>query len=499
MSLADAAPSLLVRTPGVEVPGVAFPLVDPRALSIGIVHLGIGAFHRAHQAVYTEDAMAAAGETRWGILGVTGRSDAVVRNLLPQDGLYGVLAKGPDARELRVVGSVRDVAWPGNRTAAVLKSLAAPTTHVVTLTITEKGYMRAPGGGINAGDPDVASDLALADRVLAGEEVAEQSSTLIGILVRGLVLRFVTSRAPVTVVSCDNLAHNGEATRAVVVSAISSLRAPVALLAWLHSSVAFPSTMVDRITPATTDADHHEAEALLGLSDEGLVVAEPFCQWVIEDSFLSDRPRWELAGAILTTDVQPYEDMKLRILNCTHSLLAYLGALMGYATIAEAIGDSRLRQTASRMITEDVLPTLRAPAEMNLAEYRDGTLDRFANPNLAHTTAQVAMDGSQKLPQRLFPTIADRLSAGAIPHHLALLTAAWITYVAGTESLVDPLSSQLRASVPSRHALYANPGAAVRTILAVQSVCPPSVQESAPFCEAVVNQLESVRVLAEPR
>ena len=255
--------------------------------------------------------------------------------------------------------------------------------------------------------------------------------------------------------------------------------------------------MVDRITPATTDADHEEAEALLGLRDEGLVVAEPFRQWVIEDSFASDRPRWELAGAIFTADVRPYEDMKLRILNCTHSLLAYLGALMGYATIAEAIGDSRLREAARRMITEDVLPTLTAPAGINLEEYRDATLDRFANPSLAHTTAQVAMDGSQKLPQRLFPTIADRLAVGAIPQHLALLTAAWITYVAETESLVDPLANQLRAAVPSRQALYANPGAAVRRILAVESVCPQSVQDSAPFCEAVVSQLESVRVLAE--
>ena len=476
--------------------GVEPPRVDPRAVSIGIVHLGIGAFHRAHQAVFTEDAAAATGETRWGILGVTGRSDAVVRQLVPQDGLFGVLTKGIESTELRLLGSVADVAWPGSRTADIVRALAAPTTHVVTLTMTEKGYMRASGGGINATDADVAWDLALADRVLAGEHVSQSSRTLIGLLVRGLVHRFVTSRAPVTVMSCDNLAHNGEVTRAVVVSALSTLSDPAALLAWLDDNVAFPSTMVDRITPATTAADHTVAESLLGLRDEGLVVAEPFRQWVIEDSFVSDRPRWELAGATLTSDVRPYENVKLRILNCTHSLLAYLGALMGYATIAEAVGDSRLRDAARRMITEDVLPTLTAPAGINLEEYRDSTLDRFANPSLAHTTAQVAMDGSQKLPQRLFPTIGDRLAMGAVPVHLALLTAAWITYVAETASLADPLANQLRAAVPSRQALYADPIGSVRSILAVESVCPQAVRGSAQFCDAVVSELETVRVLA---
>ena len=202
-SLANVAPS----------PSVALPSVDPRALSIGIVHLGVGAFHRAHQAVFTEDAATASGETHWGILGVTGRSDSVVRQLVPQDGLYGVLTKGVDATSIRVIGSLRDVAWPGDRTADIVRALAAPTTHVITLTMTEKGYLRAPSGAIDVTHPDVAHDLALVDRELAGEVVAEASKTLPGILVRGLARRFVTSRAPVTVVSCDNLAHNGAVTR----------------------------------------------------------------------------------------------------------------------------------------------------------------------------------------------------------------------------------------------------------------------------------------------
>ena len=476
-------------------PGVELPRVDPQTLSIGIVHLGVGAFHRAHQAIFTEDAAAALGQTNWGILGVTGRSDTVVRQLAPQDGLYGVLTKGADATSLRVVGSLRDIAWPGDRSADVVRALAAPTTHVITLTMTEKGYLRGPGGGVDVTNVDLAHDLAMVDSAMAGVPVTEPSRTLLGLLVRGLALRFVSSRAPVSVVSCDNLTHNGAVVRAVVASAIATLREPVALLSWLDSSVAFPSTMVDRITPATTEPDREEAMALLGLRDAGLVVAEPFRQWVIEDAFASERPRWELAGAILTSDVGPYEDVKLRILNATHSLLAYLGALMGYRTIAEAIADPALRAASMRMITEDVLPTLAAPAGIDLAEYRDATLTRFANPNLAHTTAQVAMDGSQKLPQRLIPTISDRLAAGAVPHHLALLTAAWITYIASTDDLADPMAERLRAAVPSANALYANPGVAVQNILAIETVFPPNVRDSQEFGDAVTAQLAVVRKL----
>lgn len=493
-------------------PGEAVTLspLDPRTITIGIVHFGIGAFHRAHQAVYTEDAAATAGETRWGILGVTGRTDAVARQLVPQDCLYGVLVKGADETRLRLISSVRDVAWPGEDSGKVVDALASAATQLATLTITEKGYLRAAGGGMDLTIDAVTHDLDLIARELADAQsndaashrLEEPSRTPIGLLVRGLARRFRAGGEPFSVVSCDNLAHNGAVTRELVHSLAAALPDGEGFRAWLAASVTFPSTMVDRIAPATTQVDRDEALALLGLADEALVVAEPFRQWVIEDDFAGDRPRWELAGAILADDVAPYEMVKLRILNATHSLLAWLGALRGHRTIAQAVADDVLRTIALRVIDDDVLPTLSAPNGIDLVEYRDSVLERFANPNLAHTTAQVGMDGSQKLPNRLLGTVADRLAAGAVPHGLALVLAAWISYIASTgdeggPSLDDPLADRLRSAVPSTAALRAQPVRAVADILSIAEVFPAAIRDAEQFAESVVTQLEAVRRLVD--
>lgn len=489
---------------------VTLPSVDPRALTIGMVHLGIGAFHRAHLAVCTEDAARAAGETRWGIFGVTGRSDAVVRQLAPQDCLYGVLFKGRDSVHLRLVASIRDVAWPGDRSEDVLDALASPEVHLATLTLTEKGYSRGADGRVDLDSVDVQHDLSLVARELAadaagagdtaGGGAGEACRTPMGLLVRGLTRRFRAGGAPFTVVSCDNLASNGQVTRDLVYELASALPAHDGLMRWLDSSVTFPSTMVDRIAPATTAADRAEALGMLGLTDSALVVAEPFQQWIIEDNFAGERPRWELAGAILTDDVAPYEAVKLRILNATHSFLAWLGGLLGYATIAEAIADPTVRALSLQLINEDVLPTLTAPARMNLEAYRDSVVDRFANPNLAHTTAQVGADGSQKLPNRVVGTVSDRLNAGATPRHLALLVAAWIAHIAragdpGSSDLEDPMAARLTGAVPSTTALNADRGAAVRAILGMTSIFPAEVGRSQAFIDAVIGQLDVVNEL----
>ena len=306
--------------------GVSGPAVDPTALSIGIVHFGVGAFHRSHQAVFTEDAAAATRDTRWGIFGVTGRTESVVHQLRPQDCLYGVLQKGVGETSLRIIGSLRDVAWPGRDSVRVLDAMASPTTHIASLTITEKGYLRAPDGGIDLALPAVKHDLALIGNELRGEAAAESSQTAIGLLVRGLARRYRLGGQPFTVLSCDNVVHNGVMVKQVVLSlARAAGETASGWLEWLEQAVAYPSTMVDRITPAATPGDHAEAFALLGLGDEALVVAEPFSQWVVEDRFAGPRPAWEKAGVILTGDVDPYERAKLRILNGTHSLLAYVG------------------------------------------------------------------------------------------------------------------------------------------------------------------------------
>jgi len=498
-----------LRAPGFPGGRVTAPRVDPGATSIGIVHFGIGAFHRSHQAVFTEDAAAATGETGWGILGVTGRTDAVVQQLRPQDCLYGVLDRGATATTLRLIASVRDVAWPGRDSERVAETLASPTTHIATLTITEKGYLRAPGGAIDLDLPAVQHDLAVIERELAGEGDLPMSQTPIGLLVRGLARRFRRGGAPFTVLPCDNLVGNGAITQTLVTSLIAAIgraggadarKARDDMLVWLGASVTFPSTMVDRITPATTKADREEAFALLGAWDEALVVAEPFTQWVIEDRFAGPRPAWEKAGAILTDDVTPYERVKLRVLNATHSLLAYTGALEGYRTIAEALGDTALYELVRRVIDDDILPTLEAPAELDLAQYRDSVLERFANPNIAHTTLQIAMDGSQKLPNRVLGTVVDRLEAGHTPLGLALVVAAWITFIASTLAqggpvLDDPLAELLQTVVASADAVSVDPTGLVARVLAMGEVFPPQLRDSAAFRDAIVSQFTTVQNL----
>lgn len=437
--------------------GVEPPAVDPADLHVGLVHLGLGAFHRAHQAVFTEDAAASTGEKRWGILGVTQRSARVVEQLAPQDGLYGVLTKGAAETSLRLVGSLRDVAFPGTDTPRVLTTIAAPTTHVVTLTVTEKGYRRAADGGPDLTDPDLAADLEVLASELRGGVADDAARSPIGLLLRGLARRSRDDAGPLTVVCCDNLADNGAVLAQLVAATLDAVPHGDRLREWIDASVRFPGTMVDRIVPATTDAHRAEAQSLLGLSDAGLVIGEPFTQWVIQDTFAGPRPAWELAGATLTADVAPFERAKLRVLNASHSTLAYLGALRGHATIAQAVADPALEATVRALVDDDVLPTLVAPDGLDLVQYRDDVLSRFANPNTGHTTVQVAMDGSQKLPQRLLGTVRDRLDSGAVPTAAAATVAAWIAYVRATSqgelevdgrqvALDDPLAPTLAAA-----------------------------------------------------
>ncbi|WP_219415071.1 mannitol dehydrogenase family protein [Pseudonocardia nigra] len=412
--------------------------------AVGIVHLGIGAFHRAHQAVITADAMTAQGTGRWGICGVTQRSRAVVDQLAPQDGLYGVLERSTDGVSAHVIGAVLDVVAGSEQPDAVPARIADPAVGVVTLTVTEKGYRRDAAGRLDLRDQGVQADLAN----------AEAPVSAIGQLVRGLQRR-ARDGAPLTVLSCDNLVDNGSVVRGLVADFCAALPSAEGepLAEWIASAATFPSSMVDRIVPATTEDDRAEAERLLGVRDEGLVVAEPFRQWVIENRFAGPVPAWHKAGATLTAEVAPFEAAKLRLLNATHSLLAYAGALAGYATIAEAVRDEMLAVAGAALMAEDVVPTLERPEGLDLEDYQRTVLERFANPALRHRTTQVAMDGSQKLPVRLLGTVRDRLRAGAEPRWAALGVAAWMVYVArGADAhgrplpLDDPLADRLRAA-----------------------------------------------------
>lgn len=460
------------------------PVVNPRALRVGIVHLGIGAFHRAHQAVYTELAAAASGRDDWGIAGVTQRSASVRDQLLPQDGLYGVLERGRGAAPLRVVGSVREVLFGAGDPLAVVDRIADPAVRVVTLTVTEKGYRRDAAGRLDLSDPEVLADLG-----------GRPPRTVVGQLVRGLARRLASGAGPVTVLSCDNLVGNGAVLRGLVHDFLDALPSSQVrgLSDAVGASVRFPSCMVDRIVPATTARDRADALAVLGLQDRGVVVAEPFRQWVIEDDFAAERPAWELAGAAMTKDVAAWEAVKLRMLNATHSLLAYLGALRGHDTIAAALGDDQIAAAADALMVQDVAPTLRVPDGLDLDDYRRHVLERFANPALRHRTVQVAMDGSQKLPVRLLGTVRDRLAAGALPWHAALAVAAWMTYVARGRDiqgrslpLEDPLADRLRAAAALG---VDDPGRLVDSMLDVHEIFGTDLPDHDGFRAALVDHV----------
>ncbi|MDQ0823221.1 fructuronate reductase [Arthrobacter sp. V1I7] len=463
--------------------------MDPRALSTGIVHFGVGAFHRAHQAVYTEDAAAATGDPRWGILGVTGRSARVAEQLGPQDGLYSVLTKARDSESLRLIGSLRKVAFPAVDSAEVLRALASEDVHVASLTITEKGYPRTLSGELDTSNPGVAADIEALKAELAGRSFAGPARTPLGLLARGLARRYAGSGSPFAVLCCDNLMSNGKVTRDLVHAVAGAARAED-MLEWLRKSVTFPSSMVDRIVPATTEANRRAAERILGVRDDGLVVAEPFGQWVIEDNFLGPRPAWERAGAILTDDVGPFEVAKLRMLNATHSLLAYLGALHGHQTIAGAVADDALLNEARNLQRNDVIPTLNAPPGLDLHEYGESILARFANPNLGHTTIQVAMDGSQKLPVRILGTVADRLAAGEVPYSAAMMLAGWMVFIyRGRDvngkplALDDPMADILRETAAGSEAGLAD------RLLGLKAIFPEKVSANAEFRGALAARV----------
>lgn len=420
--------------------------------SVGIVHLGIGAFHRAHQAVFTEDA----GDD-WGICGITQRSPAVAAKLVPQDGLYSVLVRGADGVTARVIGAVREVLTG----EATVERIADPEVRIVSLTVTEKGYRHDPATGrLRLDDPEICLDL-----------TGRPPRTVIGRLVRGLARR----EAPVTVLCCDNLTSNGVTLRGFVEE--FSERAGAAI----RCETEFPSCMVDRITPAATPEDLAEAERLLGIRDHGVVVTEPFSQWVIEDVFAAGRPAWQRAGVTFTGDVRPYETMKLRLLNGAHSMLAYLAADLPYVHEAVAEHGEAIR----RYMDEDATPTLDVPPGFDLDAYKASTLERFANPALRHRTAQIRMDGSQKLPLRLLGVVRDRLAAGTEPFWASLAVAAWMRHVWQTGELDDPLADLLRLTVAPAE----TPAQVVDALLGIGEIFSPDLRESAVFRDLLTDHL----------
>lgn len=463
--------------------GVTVPGYDRTYCGVGIVHLGIGAFHRAHQAVYTDDVLAIDGGD-WAIVGVSLRDAGMRERMGPQDGLYSVTVRSGGEERQRVIGAVKGVLFGPEDPRALLALLAAPSTRIVSLTVTEKGYCREPSSGaLLRDDPEVRRDL----------EHPDSPVTALGTLVRALDLRRQGGLPPFTVLSCDNLPDNGTSLRRVALEFAGLVSTELA--AWIEASVAFPCTMVDRIVPAMTEEALGEVAASLGCRDEAAVVTEPFTQWVIEDHFTLGRPAWEKAGALLVPDVAPYEVMKLRLLNGAHSTLAYLGYLGGMEHIADCMAHDDLRAFIGALLREEISPTLAPPPGFDVPGYIDDLLARFANPVLRHRTWQIAMDGSQKLPQRLLGAIRERLEDGLPIPRLTLAVAGWVRYACGTDlaggaiDVRDPLADLLRGRLQP---VMEDPEALAGAALGVREVFGAELGDHGPFRAALARGLATI-------
>jgi fructuronate reductase len=401
---------------------VVRPGYNPTDRGIGIVHFGIGAFHRAHMAAYTDDAMAAEGGD-WRILGVSLRSSSVRDQMAPQDGLFTLVERSAQGSSARIIGSVADVIVAHEDRGRLIDTLSAPTTHIVSFTITEKGYCRAPDGTL---------DVQLADDHSAYAYLAEAFARRAGAGLSGL-----------TLLSCDNLAGNGGQLERLMTEYLTQ-HAPD-MVDWFKANCACPSTMVDRIVPATTDADRAEIQDLIMMRDEAAVVTEPFSQWVIEDKFAGPRPTWEKHGAQITSDVHAFENAKLRMLNGAHSALAYLGLKQGHEFVHQAMADPDLAGLVDQLMRQEAATSLTPVAGQDLDAYADDLITRFANPALNHRLAQIAMDGSQKIPQRWLETLAFHQKAAQTCPSILTAIGAWLCHIRGDNGRVDdPMADNLK-------------------------------------------------------
>ncbi|EDP65773.1 mannitol dehydrogenase [alpha proteobacterium BAL199] len=462
---------------------VATPRYDRRKLDVGIVHIGLGAFHRAHQAVYTDDALNRSFGP-WGVCGVSLRNPDMRNALAPQNGLYTMAVRDEGGERLRVIGALTQTLVAPEDPRAVLDRLSDPTVRIVTMTVTEKGYCHNPATGeLDDRRPEVRHDLTN----------PTQPITLPGFLVESLRRRRAAGVPPFTVASCDNLPNNGEVT-AGILKTYAKLLEP-GLDHWIEDHVSCPSSMVDRIVPSTADEDRARVNAVLGVEDASPVVTEPFTQWVFEDRFSTGRPAWEDEGAEPVSDVRPYEAMKLRLLNASHSCIAYLGYLAGYQTVAETVADPVFARFIAALMDDEVTPMLRMPAGADLTGYKAALLVRFANPALQHRTWQIAMDGTQKLPQRLLGTIRQRLDAGLPIDRLALGVAGWMRYVRGVDEtgrpidVRDPLADRLRALAENAGPVA---GRLAPALLSVREVFGDDLPTSPVFVEAVISALDGL-------
>ena len=465
--------------------GVRIPEYDLNAVRIGVVHFGPGAFHRVHQANYLDDLLHQ--DPHWGICAVALHSAGVRDALKPQDGLYTTAILDAEC-SYRVIGALREVLVAPEDPAAVIARMVAPETRIVTATVTEKGYCLGAGGVLDFEHPEIRHDL----------QSPDSPSTLVGFLAAALRQRRDAKLEPFVVVSCDNMVDNGQRLRRAVVQFVR--HSDGALADWIEAQVPFPRTMIDSITPATNDALRERVARALGAEDRWPVQRENFVQWVIEQDERSDLSALQSVGVTLTDDVAAYDRAKLRLLNGAHSSLAYLGSLAGIETVSQAMQDRELSGFVRRLMTEDILPNVVAPRGLDLHQYIDTILNRFRNPEIRHPLAQIAWDGSQKLPFRLFGTIADSMTVGRPIDRLCIPVAAWMHFVRTRAEksirVVDPLAEQLfDIGLACRNSAASD----VPRFLALETVFPEELRSARRFVIALNRAYDRLGIASDVR
>ncbi|WP_158968095.1 mannitol dehydrogenase family protein [Paraglaciecola sp. L3A3] len=418
---------------------IDIPAYDRSQLKAGIVHIGVGGFHRAHQAMYINELLKTPGSEQWAICGVgllennRGLRDILVK----QDYLYSLVVRHPNGQiDNKVIGSMIDFIFAPDNKQAVIDKLAHVDTKVVSLTITEGGYNLNPiTGDLDVKNPDIIHDIANPNTPI----------TAFGYIAAALKIRKDNNMQAFTVQSCDNIQHNGAVTRKMLLS--FTAQQDKELSQWIEQHVAFPNAMVDRITPVTTKADIDYVTQTFGLQDEWPITCESFAQWVIEDNFSDGRPNWDLAGAQFVSDVTPFEKMKIRLLNAGHSVLGLLGSIHGYATIDETVSDKDFAQYLRAFMDLEVTPMLDQLDGIDLNEYKDTLIERFANPNIKDSLARICSESSAKLPKFLVATIHENLAAGNDCSLATLVIATWCLYS-------DKQVSQARQALDIQDAMH---------------------------------------------
>ncbi len=459
------------------------PCYDRRAQKVGIVHIGPGAFHRAHQAVYADGVMND-GAGDWMISGVSIKSHTAKRQLMPQDGLYSVTEVDSERERIRVVGSVKEVLVLSEDFDVIMQRMTSPDTRIVSLTVTEKGYCLDPAtGALDLANTDIAYDLT----------APGAPASVIGLIVMALEKRRGQGSPPFTVLSCDNLPSNGRVVKRALV-AFAGQRDDE-LGRWINRHVSCPNSMVDRIVPAPTSAVCARAAAQLGTDDDGALRTEPFCQWVIEDDFPTGRPPWEKSGVILAENVEAYEQIKLGLLNGAHSAMAYFGELLNLRTIADAVADHDLGRFVRVMMRKEIQPVLTIPAGFDQDAYIHRLLERFANTSIDHECSQVAMDGSVKIPQRWISILEKRIASSLPSPRLVTALAAWMMYLIGRredgQSLTvhDPMAETL-TGIARQHA--EDPAAYVTAFLEDGGIVSSGLAKHPAFQSVLVMRLHAL-------